>query len=155
MDRNAFFNLIKENRLSSAYLLHGVEEYVKDSAVSALLETVEEATRPLNVDTLESAEANALTLACDALPFFAKRRVVICRAMPKDSDAKAILAYLPKMPEGKMLLYGVLLYSNVYEDLMHSMLLRPDHLRDDIFCWQIQTTSNLRQRLGYAPDKHG
>ena len=62
MDRNAFFNLIKENRLSSAYLLHGVEEYVKDSAVSALLETVEEATRPLNVDTLESAEANALTL---------------------------------------------------------------------------------------------
>ena len=105
MDRNAFFNLIKENRLSSAYLLHGVEEYVKDSAVSALLETVEEATRPLNVDTLESAEANALTLACDALPFFAKRRVVICRAMPKDSDAKAILAYLPKMPETTLLLF--------------------------------------------------
>ena len=105
MDRNAFFNLIKENRLSSAYLLHGVEEYVKDSAVSALLETVEEATRPLNVDTLESAEANALTLACDALPFFAERRVVICRAMPKDSDAKAILAYLPKMPETTLLLF--------------------------------------------------
>ena len=67
---------------------------------------------------------------------------------------EACRAYLPEMPEGKMLIYGVLLYSNVYEDLMHSMLLRPDHLRDDIFCWQIQTTSNLRQRLGYAPDKH-
>ena len=62
--------------------------------------------------------------------------------------------YVNMTPEGKMLLYGVLLYSNVYEDLMHSMLLRPDHLRDDIFCWQIQTTSNLRQRLGYVPDKH-
>ena len=105
MDRNAFFNLIKENRLSGAYLLHGAEEYVKDSAVSSVLATVEEATRALNVDTLESAEANALMLACDALPFFAERRVVICRAMPKDSDAKALLAYLPKMPATTLLLF--------------------------------------------------
>ena len=105
MDRNAFFNLIKENRLSGAYLLHGEEEYVKDSAVSSVLATVEEATRALNVDTLESAEANALMLACDALPFFAERRVVICRAMPKDSDAKALLAYLPKMPATTLLLF--------------------------------------------------
>lgn len=105
MDRNAFFNLIKENQLSGAYLLHGVEEFVKDSAVSAVLGTVDEATRALNVDTLQTAEAPALTLACDALPFFAERRVVICRAMPKDSDAKAILAYLPKMPETTLLLF--------------------------------------------------
>lgn len=105
MDRNAFFNLIKENQLSGAYLLHGVEEFVKDSAVSAVLGTVDEATRAINVDTLQTAEAPALTLACDALPFFAERRVVICRAMPKDSDAKAILAYLPKMPETTLLLF--------------------------------------------------
>ncbi len=105
MDRNAFFNLIKENQLSGAYLLHGVEEFVKDSAVSAVLETVDEATRALNVDTLQTAEAAALTLACDALPFFAERRVVVCRAMPKDSDAKAILAYLPRMPETTLLLF--------------------------------------------------
>lgn len=105
MDRNAFFNLIKENQLSGAYLLHGVEEFVKDSAVSAVLGMVDEATRALNVDTLQTAEAPALTLACDALPFFAERRVVICRAMPKDSDAKAILAYLPKMPETTLLLF--------------------------------------------------
>ncbi len=105
MDRNAFFNLIKENQLSGAYLLHGVEEFVKDSAVSAVLETVDEATRALNVDTLQTAEAAALTRPCDALPFFAERRVVVCRAMPKDSDAKAILAYLPRMPETTLLLF--------------------------------------------------
>ncbi len=105
MDRNAFFNLIRENRLSGAYLLHGVEEYVKDSAVSAVLATVEEAARTLNVNTLESAAADELALACDALPFFAERRVVICKAMPKDADARALLAYLPQMPETTLLLF--------------------------------------------------
>lgn len=105
MDRNSFFNAIKENRLSGAYLMHGSEEYIKDSAISAVLSQLDAATRQLNVDTFESAEAGALTLACDALPFFAERRVVICRAMPKDSDAKAILAYLPKMPETTLLLF--------------------------------------------------
>lgn len=96
MDRNAFFNLIKENRLSGAYLLYGVENMMKDSAVSALLETMDEATRPLNVDTLESAEANALTLACDALPFFAERRVVICRAMPRIRTQRPFLPIFQK-----------------------------------------------------------
>ena len=86
-------------------MLHGVEEYVKDSALSALLATLDEGTRTLNVDTLETADAGALTLACDALPFFAERRLVICRAMPKDKDAKAILAYLPQMPESTLLIF--------------------------------------------------
>ena len=55
MDRNAFFNLIKENRLSGAYLLHGEEEYVKDSAVSSVLDTVEEASRAMRSRFLRSA----------------------------------------------------------------------------------------------------
>ena len=54
-----------------------------------------------------------------------------------------------------MLLYEALLYSNVCEDLMHSMPQDPGHLPDDIFCLQIQTTSSLQQMWGYVPDKHG
>jgi len=107
MERNAFFNAIKENTLAGAYLLHGTEEYIKESAIASLLSATDEATRALNVDILQSAAADALMLAADALPFFAERRIVICRALPKESDAKAISAYLPKMPATTLLLFVV------------------------------------------------
>ena len=38
---------------------------------------------------------------------------------------------------------------------MHSMPLHPGHPPDDIFYLQIRTASNLQQRLGYVPGKHG
>lgn len=107
MERNAFFNAIKENTLTGAYLLHGTEEYIKESAVASVLDRVDDAARALNVDVLQSAAADALMLAADALPFFAERRVVICRALPKENDAKAIAAYLPKMPPTTLLLFVV------------------------------------------------
>lgn len=107
MERNAFFNSIKNNALSGAYLLHGTEEYVKESAVASVIASVDEATRALNVDVLQSAAADALMLAADALPFFAERRIIICRALPKEQDAKAITAYLPHMPPTTLLFFVV------------------------------------------------
>ena len=68
---------------------------------------------------------------------------------------EACRAYLPEMPEDKMRLYEVWLYSSVCEDLMHSRPLHPDHPPDDIFYWQIQTASNPQQKSVCAPDKHG
>lgn len=107
MNHSAFFKHIKDNDLSGAYLLHGEEEYVKDRAVQSVLSTVEEEARDLNVQILETADAQKLIELCETLPFFASRRLVICRALPKDEAWKRLEAYLPTMPQTTLLLFVV------------------------------------------------
>ena len=84
-----------------------MEEYVKDSALHALLNTVEDAARDLNVQTLENASADALTDACETLPFFAERRIVVCQTLSKDADWKRLSAYIPSLPDTTLLVFFV------------------------------------------------
>jgi len=107
MDHNSFFKAIKNDSLSGAYLLHGEEEFIKDAALKALLESVEEAARALNVEDLATGEAEPLIAACETLPFFAKRRLVICRSIPTEENYKRISAYLPHLPESSLLIFFV------------------------------------------------
>lgn len=107
MNHSAFFKQIKDGGLSGAYILHGEEEYVKDKAVQSVISTVEEAVRDLNVQILETAEAQTLIELCETLPFFASRRLVICRALPKDEAWKRLEAYLPTMPQTTLLLFVI------------------------------------------------
>ncbi len=105
MDYKEFFAAIREEALSGAYLLHGDEEYVKESALSQLLARIEDAVRDMNVDNLYTANAKEIIAACETLPFLARRRVVIVRALPKEQDAEEIRAYLPRMPQESVLLF--------------------------------------------------
>lgn len=107
MNHTAFFQLIKTQALSGAYLLHGEEEYVKNQALEALLSLVDEAARDLNVHILERADALPLTELCETLPFFSERRLIICRALPAKEDWERIAAYLPTMPESSLLCFAV------------------------------------------------
>ena len=85
MDYLTFFKSIKTGSLKGAYALHGEEEFVKESALKSLTSSLDEATRDLNLQVLEKAEADD---ACETLPFFGERRVVVCKTLPADSDAK-------------------------------------------------------------------
>lgn len=107
MNHTAFFKLIKENALSGAYLLQGKEEHVKEAAVQRIMETVEEAARDLNVQSLTSPDVASLTAACETLPFFAARRVVVCRALPAKEQWDRLAAYIPTMPDTTLLLFVV------------------------------------------------
>ena len=100
-----FFKKIKSNSLSGAYLMHGEEEFIKDSALKALKDTLDEVSRELNLQTLETATADEIISACETLPFFAERRMVICRSVPTDSEGKKLAAYLPSMPESTLLIF--------------------------------------------------
>ncbi|MDR0840241.1 MAG: DNA polymerase III subunit delta [Christensenellaceae bacterium] len=107
MEHIAFFNAVRQGSLSGAYLLHGEEEYVKDSALAALAESLDEAARELNVQYLSTAEADTLIAACETLPFFAERRLVVCRALPVEADAQRIVPYLPRLPQSTLLIFAV------------------------------------------------
>ena len=53
-----FFKSIKTGSLKGAYALHGEEEFVKESALKSLTSSLDEATRDLNLQILEKAEAD-------------------------------------------------------------------------------------------------
>ena len=76
-----FFKSIKTGSLKGAYALHGEEEFVKESALKSLTSSLDEATRDLNLQ-VEKAEADDIISACETLPFFGERRVVVCKHCP-------------------------------------------------------------------------
>ena len=80
MDYMTFFKNIKNNSLSGAYLMHGEEEFIKDSALRALKDTLDEVSRELNLQTLETATADEIISACETLPFFAHIAKLKCLA---------------------------------------------------------------------------
>ncbi len=88
-----------------AYLFHGEEEFVKDSALNALIHSIDDASRDLNVQIFESPSADELISACETLPFFAERRLVICHALPSDNEGQALKQYIPSMPSTTVLVF--------------------------------------------------
>ncbi len=105
MEYKAFFKAIAEKALFGAYLLHGAEEYVKESALSQILLGIDAGVRDMNVDNLYAASAAEIIAACETLPFLAEYRAVVVRALPKEADAEALKAYLPKVPPQTVLVF--------------------------------------------------
>ncbi len=107
MNHTAFFKLIKDNALSGAYLLHGKEEHVKETAIQRIVDTVEPAARDLNVQFFSALDVSSLRAACEQLPFFAARRLVVCRALPAKEQWDKLAAYIPDMPDTTLLLFAI------------------------------------------------
>lgn len=107
MDYLTFFKSIKAGSLKGAYALHGEEEFVKESALKSLTSSLDEATRDLNLQILEKAEADDIISACETLPFFGERRVVVCKTLPADSDARKLTSYLPGIPDYTLLIFFI------------------------------------------------
>jgi DNA polymerase-3 subunit delta len=105
MNHTDFFKALKADTLSGAYLFHGAEEYVKDSALKALYESVDDAARELNTQTLDAADAQGIIDACETLPFFAKRRIAVCRALPREADWERLSGYIGNIPATTLLVF--------------------------------------------------
>ncbi len=102
MDATAFFKEIK-TAPRRAYYLHGDEEYLKDLALNELKALCGDP--DLGVSDLTNPSAQEIIEASETLPFFCERRLVIVRELKTaaDKDAKAIAAYLPKIPDTTVL----------------------------------------------------
>ncbi|MDD3400908.1 MAG: DNA polymerase III subunit delta [Eubacteriales bacterium] len=104
MNESELFKSTKQRELHGAYLLHGAEELTKQEAVERIKEVLDPSFRDLNMDTLKMPTAQSLLSACDQLPFFDEKRLV----MVKDWDATQLEACLDKLdslPSSTILLF--------------------------------------------------
>lgn len=107
-----FFKAIKSGSLSGTYLMHGEEEFVKDSALRALKDTLDDVGRELNLQTFDAplfdaSLVNEVISACEMLPFFSERRIVICRSLPVGSEGEKLSEYLPALPQSTLLVFFI------------------------------------------------
>lgn len=93
---------LQDKQFSSAYYLHGEDEYLKEEALRALIDAaVDPATRDFNLDQRRGADLDAETLASllGMPPMMAERRVVVIRDAPAlRKDAKAALEKYLRSP---------------------------------------------------------
>ena len=107
MNDRSFFKAIQEGSVSGAYLLSGEEEYVKESALAALVGRIDEHSRELNLQYLDAGTAEDVIAACETLPFFAEKRLIVCRFLPQGDDSKRLVEYIPRLPETSLLIFFV------------------------------------------------
>ena len=103
MGEREFFKAIAADGLSGAYYLYGREPYSRLSAIRQCKAIRAETARQLNVQTLSGAPAPEIINACETLPFFDEKRLVIVRELGGD-DALLIADYTEKVPESTVLL---------------------------------------------------
>ena len=103
MDENSFFQLIKNGTVCGAYLLYGEEAYSREQAVRHLTAAIDGAARELNVQPLKNPEPGDVINACETLPFFSERRLVIVSDLSADAAA-ALAGYAGGVPETTVLL---------------------------------------------------
>lgn len=94
---------IDNNSLTGAYLLHGSEEYVKETAVSRSIALIPEGLREFNVSLLNEADLGAIVEACETLPFIADRRIVVCRELSSGIDVEALFKYSMSLGDSALL----------------------------------------------------
>jgi DNA polymerase-3 subunit delta len=80
MDYEAFFQELKQGKIRQLYLFEGEEEYTKESALDALRkQAVDQQMAVMNESTLIDPKPDALIAACETLPAFSDRRLVIVK----------------------------------------------------------------------------
>lgn len=106
MTTDDFFTAIQKRTLHGAYYLTGPEEYIKERAVRQTCELPGEAARDLNVLLFRapSVDPAAVIDACESLPFFDDRKVVVVRDLSNDA-ALPVAEYLDRLPETTILLF--------------------------------------------------
>lgn len=147
MNHNDFFELIKRKELSGAYLLHGEERFVKDRAIKACESLIPADMRTFNLTVLVDASMDMVFDACETLPLFADKRLVICHGLAAGIDNDALISYLKDMPESAVLLLninGVLAERSVllkgFKSLGHDVLFS-ELSQSDVIKWCIKTAT--------------
>ena len=107
MDYNACFNAIKNNSLSGAYLFHGEEEFVKASALRSAQELIADDMRAFNITVLTDATESEIMDACETLPLFSDKKLVISHGISSSADTDKLVEYLPHIPDSSILIIEI------------------------------------------------
>lgn len=103
MNERAFLNQIAENGLSGAYYLHGAEPYSRNAALQKAIATIDAGMRDLNVQRLRQPAAADVIYACETLPLFSEKRMVVAEELDAEA-AEALAEYVKRVPETSVLL---------------------------------------------------
>ncbi len=106
MDGIAFIKQIAEGSIGGAYCLCGQEPYVRERAVKKVLSLLNADLKDMNAQVLTNPAASDVINACETLPLFDLRRVVIVRELAADA-ATALADYAPNVPDTAVLLIEV------------------------------------------------
>jgi DNA polymerase-3 subunit delta len=123
MNHTEFFKAVKTGQLGSLYLMEGVEEYIKQTALEQLRKAILPAgLEALNESVLENPSLQILKAVSETLPFMADRRLVLVRectllrpsrkgseegeeAPEEDDQTQAFCSYLADIPPTTCLVF--------------------------------------------------
>ena len=115
MNHTEFFKAVKAGQINLLYLMEGIEEYIKQSALEQLRKALlPSGLEALNETVLENPSLQVLRAAAETLPFMAERRLVLVKecallrpsrkseeneeAPEEDDQTKAFCDYLANVP---------------------------------------------------------
>lgn len=102
--------VLKKKDLKKAYIICGEEEYIRQKAVRALIETLSLNFPELNHTVLDArTKVSELIMACETLPMMDEKRLVRVKNYEslsgKGEDTKLLEEYIIKIPESTILLF--------------------------------------------------
>jgi DNA polymerase-3 subunit delta len=94
-----------------AYIIYGDEEYIRQKAIHALVQSLAFQMPELNHAVLERAKVADIIMACETLPFLDEKRLVQVKNFEpltgKGEDCKPLEDYIPKLPQTTVLLLDI------------------------------------------------
>ncbi|MGI6699476.1 MAG: DNA polymerase III subunit delta [Christensenellales bacterium] len=101
-----FFTQLNQGEAQKLYLLHGEEEYLKETALSAIKKKALSGGLPeMNETVLIASKADDIIAACETLPFMSEKRLIIVKDSPllqtgRESGGEdgRLVSYLQNIP---------------------------------------------------------
>lgn len=104
MNKAEFLKQVNSGALSCAYLLHGEEQFFKESAIHSIEDLIPEDLRAFNLTVLYEPDLEKLTDTCETLPLFSEKTLVIARELAKTVDVALLGDYIERMSSSTVLL---------------------------------------------------
>jgi len=164
MDYKQYYAALSAGSLKNLLLFDGEEEYVKESALSALRKALlPEGLEAVNESRFADKTApSALIDACETLPFLAEKRLVLVMDSPLclpgrgEGEDKALLSYLDRLPDSCCLLFFVRGAADGKKALVKRIEAAAGHVRFEPLLPREQESFVRRQLRAYektiAPD---
>jgi DNA polymerase-3 subunit delta len=111
MERRAFLNLLRQGRVSGAWLFEGSDDYLQRDTLRLLrAQVLPEGMEAMNETVLSAPGTDALMAACETMPFLADQRLVVVEDQAGFGTTRAeaderLMAYLPKVPAQTVLVF--------------------------------------------------
>lgn len=98
---------IESNPDCRCYIFHGAEEYVKERFIAMLADDYMREYGELNYQAMEAGTCDGIMSCCETLPFFAEKRLLVCKTIPTGDEGKRFADYIPDIPPSTLLIFFV------------------------------------------------